>query len=180
MFSLSRRFLLVLVCSLFYFNPAWAQNSVKIGVVNVGLILEQAPQANAASRKLEQEFSPQQEELMRLGERLDKEQDELRRNRLAMSEAQLNAKERELAMLNREIQRRQNDIQELLNIRRNEELANLQSLVNVAIREVGTSHSYDLILYEGIAYTHSRIDITQDVLDFLSNEFQKQDSNFNR
>lgn len=159
---------------------AQANESIKVGVVNVGLLLEQSPQAKVASAELEREFAPQQEELVKLNGQLEKEKNDLKRNSLAMSEAQQASKEREIQMLTREIQRKRNDVQELLNIRRNEELAKLQSLVNSAIREVGTSEAYDLILYEGIAYTNKRIDLTQAVLDYLSKDFEKQGSNFNR
>ena len=180
MLLFSKRLLGVGLLAMTITTTAVANTSVKIGVVNVGLRLEQAPQAKAASSGLERDFGPQQTELVRLNEQLEKEQNDLQRNRLAMSEAQLNAKDREIAMLTREIQRKRNDIQELLNIRRNEELANLQGLVNMAIREIGTTQSYDLILYEGIAYTNNRVDITQAVLDFLGKEFNKQQSGFNR
>lgn len=174
---LSNMLAFMLVCS----TPlAYANETIKVGVVNVGLLLEQAPQAKAASQALEKEFAPQQEELNKLTKQLDSEQSNLQKNSLAMSETQVSTKERELAMLTREIQRKRNDIQELLNIRRNEELAKLQGLVNKAIREVGSSQAYDLILYEGIAYTNKRIDLTPSVLDYLNKEFEKQKANFNR
>ncbi|WFE68348.1 OmpH family outer membrane protein [Thiomicrospira sp. R3] len=168
------------VIALITFNAALANASVKIGVVNVGLLLEQAPQARVASSALEREFSPQQKELIDLNNELEKKQATLRRNALAMSEAQQAATEREIAMLAREIQRKRNDIQELLNIRRNEELAKLQNQVNIAIQEIGNSQGYDLILYEGIAYTNPRIDLTQPVLEHLTKQFEKQGNNFNR
>ncbi|UQB41375.1 OmpH family outer membrane protein [Thiomicrospira microaerophila] len=161
-------------------NLVMANTAVKVGVVNVGLLLEQSPQARSASGALEREFSPQQKELVDLNNELEQKQSNLRRNALAMSEAQQAAAEREIAMLAREIQRKRNDIQELLNIRRNEELAKLQNQVNLAIQDIGTSQGYDLILYEGIAFTNPRIDLTQPVLDHLTKQFEKQGNNFNR
>ncbi|MBD3755759.1 MAG: OmpH family outer membrane protein, partial [Gammaproteobacteria bacterium] len=89
-------------------------------------------------------------------------------------------KEREISMMTREIQRRRNDIQELLNLRRNEELAKLQTLVNDAIKAIGKEKEFDLILYEGIAYTNNRLDVTQDVLKHLQEVSQKQRANFNK
>lgn len=172
---------LLAVFAFMLFSPvAMAESSIKVGVVNVGLLLEQSPQAKAASTGLEREFAPQQQELMDLNKQLESQQNELRRNALAMSESQQAAKEREIAMLTREVQRKRNDVQELLNIRRNEELAKLQNQVNLAIREVGTSQSYDLILYEGIAFTNQRIDLTQAVLDLMNKQFESQPANFNR
>nr|WP_232023367.1 OmpH family outer membrane protein [Thiomicrorhabdus aquaedulcis] len=53
-----------------------AEEPVKVGVVNVALLLEQAPQAKLASAKLEREFAPQQTELKGLAANLDKQQND--------------------------------------------------------------------------------------------------------
>ena len=68
----------------------------------------------------------------------------------------------------------------MLNLRRNEELAKLQNIVNEAIKSIGKKDDFDLILYEGIAYTNDRIDITKDVLDYLKMLNTKQRSEFNK
>ncbi|MDG6772996.1 OmpH family outer membrane protein [Thiomicrorhabdus sp. ZW0627] len=159
---------------------AHAENSVKLGVVNVALLLEQAPQAKEASANLEKEFSPQQTELKTLASKLEKKQSEYQKNKSVMSESQKVTKEREIGMMTREIQRRRNDIQELLNLRRNEELAKLQTLVNDAIKTIGKQQGFDLILYEGIAYTNNRLDVTQDVLKHLQDVSKKQRADFNK
>jgi outer membrane protein len=149
-------------------------------VVNVGLLLEQAPQAKDASSNLEKEFAPQQAELKTLASKLESKQNEYQKNKAVMSESQMLTKEREISMLTREIQRRRNDVQEMLNLRRNEELAKLQTLVNDAIKAIGKQQSFDLILYEGIAYTNNRLDVTQDVLKHLQQVSQKQRADFNK
>ena len=153
---------------------------VKLGVVNVGLLLEKSPQALAASQKLEQEFGAQQQELKNLAKKLDKKQADYQKNKLVMSETQKVTSEREITMMTRDIQRKRNDIQELVNIRRNEELASLQNVVNQAIKEIGKQEGFDLILYEGIAYTNNRLDVTQKVLDYLTKEHRNQRSGFNK
>ncbi|SIN76551.1 periplasmic chaperone for outer membrane proteins Skp [Sulfurivirga caldicuralii] len=159
---------------------AWAEPPAKLGVVNVSLLIEQAPQAKAASKKLEQEFAPQQKELEKLAKKLDGLQKDYAKNKLAMSATQRTAKEREIALLTREIQRRRSDIQELVNLRRNEELSKLQALINQAIREIGESQKYDLILYDGIAFSSKRIDITPQVLQYLQKRYKQQKAAFNR
>ncbi|MBN2646514.1 MAG: OmpH family outer membrane protein [Thiotrichales bacterium] len=153
---------------------------VKLGVVNVALLLEQAPQAELASEKLKKEFVKEQQELKDLAKKLESEQSNYEKNKTVMSNAQLATKERELTMMTREIQRRRNDVQELINLRRNEELAKIQNLVNEAIKTIGEKQGFDLIMYEGIAYTNSRIDVTKDVLDYLKTESNKKRSDFNK
>lgn len=169
----------MLICALAFSSASYAQG-VKLGVVNVGLLLEQAPQAKLATAQLEKEFSPQQNELKNLAAQLEALQKEYQQNRSVMSDSQKIAKEREITMLTREIQRRRNDVQELLNLRRNEELAKLQNIVNEAIKSIGKRENFDLILYEGIAYTDDRIDITSAVLKHLQKLNEKQRSEFNK
>ena len=162
------------------FATASTAAGVKLGVVNVALLLEQAPQAKSATSALEKEFSPQQTELKSLAVKLEKQQADYQKDNAVMSDAQKVAKEREITMLTREIQRRRNDVQELLNLRRNEELAKLQSVVNEAIKAIGKKQNFDLILYEGIAYTNEKIDITADVLEHLKTLNNKQRFEFNK
>jgi len=154
--------------------------SVKLGVVNVGMLLEKAPQAQAAGKSLEKEFGPQQTELKRMAAKLEQMQQDYQKNQLILSESQKAASEREITMMTRDIQRKRNDIQELINIRRNEELASLQNEVNKAIRIIGEQQAYDLILYEGIAYTNNRLDITEAVLKYLEKEYRSKRDNFNQ
>jgi outer membrane protein len=49
----------------------------------------------------------------------------------------------------------------------------LQALINQAIREIGQKEHYDLILYDGIAFSSQRIDLTVKVLEYLK-KLQKQ------
>ncbi|GAB6070224.1 OmpH family outer membrane protein [Thiomicrorhabdus hydrogeniphila] len=168
------------ICITLASTASFSDTGVKLGVVNVALLLEQAPQAKLATASLEKEFSPQQSELKSLAGNLEKKQADYQKNKAVMSDAQKVSKEREISMLTREIQRRRNDVQELLNLRRNEELAKLQKIVNDSIKEIGQKQGFDLILYEGIAYTNKRIDITNDVLTHLKAVSKKQRSEFNK
>lgn len=162
------------------FSSAATAQAAKLGVVNVALLLEKAPQALAASANLEKEFAPQQKELQQAASQLEDKQKQYQKNKMLLNETQKLTKEREIAMLTREVQRKQNDIQELVNIRRNEELAKIQNLVNQGIKEIGKQQKYDLILYEGIAYTNDRLDVTQAVLDYLKKEHNQKRSGFNK
>lgn len=176
-----RKWLAILVGSVFVFlSGQTLAQPAKLGVVNVAQLLEKAPQAQAAGQNLEKEFGPQQAELKKLAKKLEKKQQDYQKNQLVMSDSQKVTIEREISMMSRDIQRKRNDIQELVNIRRNEELAALQSLVNQAIKEIGKQQKFDLILYEGIAYTNNRLDITQSVLEYLEKEYKKKRSNFNK
>lgn len=169
-----------LILALSSFSAHAQTTETKLGVVNVALLLEKAPQAESATVSLKKEFAKEQGELQSLAKELESEQKNYEKNKSVMSESQRTTKERQLTLMTREIQRRRNDVQELINLRRNEELAKLQNLVNSAIKEIGEKRGFDLILYEGIAYTNSRIDITQEVLKYLSTVSDKEKNSFNQ
>ncbi len=170
------------VCTLFSVLtlPVHAAEGAKVGVVNVNMLIEQAPQAQAASQRLEKEFAPQQAQLQQMIKKLEKLQSEYQKNSLTLSAEQKLAKEREITLLTREVQRRRADIQELVNLRRNEELAKLQALINQAIRQIGKQEQYDLILYDGIAFSSERIDLTQKILAYLKKLQAQKKKSFNQ
>jgi outer membrane protein len=172
-FFMRQLFIVLLVCFATFFTTVGFAQQLKIGVVNVGLLLEQTPQAKAASKSLEKEFAPQQAQLTRLVQQMEKKQKNFQKNKLVMSESQLQFSQREIEVLNRDMQRKKNDIQELVNIKRNEKLVSLQNVVNQAIKEVGKQEKLDLILYEGIAYTNNRLDVTKKVLEHLKKKYRK-------
>ncbi len=150
------------------FAPMLTQAAdIKIGFVNSSVLLEQAPQAERAKQKLEQEFSSREEELRKLRQQVQDLESRLNRDGVTMSESDRSDLERELNRKLRDLQRQQSNFRDDLNLRKNEELGKLQRLVLEAIREVASDKGYDLVLSEGVVYSADRVEITEDVLDRL-------------
>ena len=157
-------FLTVALCA-----PVLAQaaEDVKIGFVNSSVLLEQAPQAERAKQKLEQEFSAREEELRQLRQEIQGLEGRLNREGVTMTDSDRSDLERELNRKLRDLQRQQSNFRDDLNLRKNEELGKLQRLVLEAIREVARDQGYDLVLSEGVVYSADRVELTEDVLDRL-------------
>jgi len=86
-----------------------------------------------------------------------------------MPETERRNKEAELGRLNRDLQRLQREFREDLNLRKNEELAQVLERANKVIQEIAEKEKYDLILQEAV-YRSPRIDITEKVLKALSDK----------
>jgi len=148
--------------------PASAAEGLKIGYVNVNKIVEQAPQAEQAAKKLEAEFLPRDQELRSLRAKVRSLEVDLEKNSLTMAEADRQQKERELLSLKRDVSRSTQEIREDYNLRRNEELAALQKVVSKAIVAIAKEDGYDIILHEGaIFYASDSVDLTDRVLKRL-------------
>ncbi|MEJ2380740.1 MAG: OmpH family outer membrane protein [Gammaproteobacteria bacterium] len=142
--------------------------------MNIPKLLEKAPQAVAANKRLEKEFEPRNRALLKLRKELRDLEDRLQREGVTMSESQLNRLEADIRNRKREISRTQDDYREDLNIRRNDELRKLQKRVYEAIVELAKKEKYDMVMGDGVIYASDSVDITDKVLNKLRQEFKSE------
>ncbi|MDO8960887.1 MAG: OmpH family outer membrane protein [Methylophilus sp.] len=140
---------------------------LKIGYVQVDKLLQEAPQTAETGKKLEKEFSPRSQELDRLQKQIRDLEAALDKDRLTTSDADRRNRERDASNLKLEFQRKQRELREDINLRKNEELAVLQDRINKAVTSVAESENFDLVVYGGVAYASKKIDITDKVLKLL-------------
>lgn len=158
---------LALVSSLMAVGATAVQAAeMKIGVVNTEVILRDSPAAQAASKKLEKEFSKRDKDINAAGQRLKADIERFEKNASTMSDQERIRKQRDLGERDRDFQRRQRELREDFNQRRNEELQKLLRQANTVIKNIAQREKYDLILQEAI-YVNPKIDITDEVLKEL-------------
>lgn len=140
---------------------------LKIGYVQVDKILQEAPQTAESGKKLEKEFSPRSLDLDKMQKQIRDIEASLDKEGVTMSEADRRNKERDASNQKIEFQRKQRELREDINLRKNEELASLQDRINKAVQTVSETEGYDLVVYGGVAYASKKIDITDKVLKLL-------------
>ena len=138
----------------------------KIGFVNSQKILNDAPQAARAKKKIEKDFEKRDQDLQRIAKQLQGMQDNLDKNAVTMAESERRTKEREFGDLNRDFQRKQREFREDLSQRQNEEMAAIFERVNKIIKQIAEAEKYDIIFQEAV-YANPRIDITDRVIKAL-------------
>ncbi|MDO8789685.1 MAG: OmpH family outer membrane protein [Sulfuritalea sp.] len=138
----------------------------KIGFVNSQKILNDAPQAARAKKKIEKDFEKRDQDLQRIAKQLQGMQENLDKNAVTMAEGERRTKEREFADLNRDFQRKQREFREDLSQRQNEEMAAIFERVNKIIKQIAEAEKYDIIFQEAV-YANPRIDITERVIKAL-------------
>lgn len=139
--------------------------NVSVAFVNIGRIIDDSPQSEAAMRELEREFGPRDAELVAEREALARLRERAERSFSDLSVDAAADLERELTTRSRELRRAQESFTEDLNLRRNEELARLQRRVNEAIVRLARERGIDLVVTErNVLYTSERIDLTDEVI----------------
>nr|WP_298725313.1 OmpH family outer membrane protein [uncultured Steroidobacter sp.] len=157
-----------LALSVALFAPvAGAQTQLKIAVVNVPRLLEEAPQAKGAMQALQDEFSPRQREMAAQQKDLKAKEEKLQRDGAVMAENERRNAEKELREGQRDLARKQNEYVEDLNVRRNEELGKLQKALLQEVQSYARSSGYDLVVGDGVLFVNESLDITPQVLTAL-------------
>ncbi|OZA30798.1 MAG: hypothetical protein B7X93_02025 [Hydrogenophilales bacterium 17-61-9] len=163
--KMSKQFAVSLIlASAFAAMPAAAD--AKIGFVNTERLIREAPLSVSAQKKLEREFASRDQELQKLARQARDLQAQLDKDGVTMSDSDRKTKERDLGNLNRDLQRQGREFREDLNLRRNEELGQIQERARKAIQEIARAEKYDLIVEQAV-YVDPKNDITDRVMKAL-------------
>ena len=84
-----------------------------------------------------------------------------------MADDQREKAERGIQQRRIEIQRDERELREDMDLRRREEIGDLQEKINLTIDKMAADENFDLILYNGIAFASSKVDITDKVIKAL-------------
>jgi outer membrane protein len=161
-------FAIALVCAVAL--PASAQE-LKIGVVNIPLLMDRAPQTKAAMDALEEEFAPRQREFAARAKELEELTAKLQRDAAVMGETERRNADKQLRDLQREVSRLQTEFQEDLNLRQNEELGNLQRSILAEVQLYAQTQGFDLVVGDGVLYASTTVNITDEVLRAIETNF---------
>ncbi|MEQ8230506.1 MAG: OmpH family outer membrane protein [Gammaproteobacteria bacterium] len=163
----SSRFFLTVLLGLMGTASGALAADYKIGVVNAPKVLEMAPQAEVARKKLEKEFATRDRDLVAGQKDLKDMEDRLSKDGAIMSEAERARLERDILNKRRELKRDTQEFQEDVNFRRNEEMAKIQQEIADAIVELAKEQGFDMVLGTGVVYASEKVDVTEAVIKKL-------------
>ena len=148
-------------------QTASAQGSgYKIGFVNTARVLKEAPQARKVEERLKAIFESREAQLKGDRQEILALEDQLKMD----SELSSNARrklEREIRLKVSQLKFLEQEFREDQNLRRNEEIRNLQKVISNVLETQGDNGKFDLILTEGVSYVSDQIDITAETIEML-------------
>jgi outer membrane protein len=151
--------------------PAWAE--LKIGVVDYGKLMEESPQAKSVVEAIRTEFTPRQRDLQNQQQALKAKEDKLQKDGATMTEDQRARSEKELRDSYRDLSRKQQEVQDDFNARRNEEMSRLQRTLIEEVRVYAKAQNFDLVIADGVIYSTPTLDITPAILTALQSHAGK-------
>lgn len=141
---------------------------LKIGFVNVPAVLEKAPQFAEAQKRLEEEFSPREKQLIALEKEIETLEEKLNRDDSVMGKSEKRKLTRDIVAKQREAKRNRQAVSEDFGVRRNEELDKLRHRISEAVSALAKDGEFDLLLTEGVIFASSQVDVTKQVQEKLA------------
>jgi outer membrane protein len=126
-----------------------ANAEMKVGVVNYGRLMAEAPQAKTAAEAIRVEFAARERDIQ---------------NQAAALKAREEKLQKDVRDGYREAQRKQQEFQDDFNARRNEETSKLQRGLIEEVQVYAKAQAFDLVLADGVIFANPNLDITGAVL----------------
>jgi len=143
---------------------------LRVAVVNYGQLLQESPQAQQAVASLRAEFAPKQRSLQAEAAQLKAKEDTLKKNEATMTQDQRDQAELDLREKYQDLARKQSEIQDDVNTRRNELMSQLQHTLQQVVQSYAKQQRFDLVLADGFIYADSALDITPAILSALKSQ----------
>ncbi|MFZ0497939.1 MAG: OmpH family outer membrane protein [Steroidobacteraceae bacterium] len=151
--------------------PAQAQGAaLRVAYVNYSQLIQESPQAQSAVAQLRAEFEPKQRNLQAEASELKAREDTLKKNEATMTQDQRDQAELDLRERYQDLSRKQSEIQDDVNTRRNELMSELQRTLVQVVQNYAKQQRYNLVLADGVIYADTTLDITPAILSALKSQ----------
>jgi len=151
--------------------PAVAQE-VKVGFVSLQAIVERAPQTKSVMEALREEFAPREREIVAKQKEIEDLQAKVQKDLAVMGETERRNAEKNLRDLGRDFERLRTEYQEDSNLRQNEEIGQLQRAILKEVQDYAAAQGYDLVVGDGVLYVSNTVNITEDVLNAVTANYE--------
>lgn len=146
-------------------QPLMAEDGSRVGFVDVGYLIDNSPQAEAATERLEIEFQPRQREVTETRELLDALRAELAE--VSSDDERSIELQRRIVELERRVLRTEQAFREDLNVQRNIELRNVREEILQSVAAFAEAQGFDFLLTDGVVFASDRVDVTERILKQL-------------
>lgn len=152
-----------------YASTAPKTDAMKIVVIDVHQIIQQAPQVKKINEALGKKFKPRQEKILAQQKKVQADMNTLKRDASVMSSMKKNALQDKIVTERRDLARMEQDYQQDLSLAQNQAMQQFFMTLKTTVTKLAEKNKYDLVLQKDSApYASSKVDITKQVLEALA------------
>tara|TARA_B110000008_G_C16593597_1_gene413422 strand:- start:55 stop:546 length:492 start_codon:yes stop_codon:yes gene_type:complete len=156
------RAVVLFFCCLSCFSSS-AEN-IKIGFIDTNQVVISLSQYKSSLEQISIQFEPKKQELLDLFKHIELVRSKIDLIKKSNSVQSLESELQKLSNLEVSFKQETEFWQQNVNNQKIDLLNEIEILVNIAINEYAIRESYDLILYDNIAFVSDKINITQEII----------------
>lgn len=140
-------------------------SDLKIGYVNVEVLLREAPQVDQINVKMLERFGDKKTDLENLEKEIKGLQENYKRNELVMTDDKLEEIKQNIISKVQVFKQYEAMLQQEVATMRSQEVAVLQEAIRGVIADIAKNKKYDLIISDGVLHANEKLNITESVLE---------------
>ncbi len=148
-----------------------ARAADKIGYVDMNILINNSPQILDANQSLTREFEAQNNEISQQEADLQILEDSIRQEGNFMTPDELAKLQERARILERQVRRAKEDLKDAITIRNSQLVDEVQNEIKRVVADYAKANDYDVILISAILYANEQIDITDEILAQLRQEY---------
>ena len=154
-----------------FFLLAWAGaglgQDIKIGVVDLGRLINDSPQAQRAKTNMANQFAERKDQIETRTSSLRQDMDRLKRDGSVMSEDERDKLQTGIRDRQRELQMQQSKYNDDVADAEQKEFDRMRSDIRAVIDQYASDNGYDIILGDSVLYAADAVDVTDEILEQL-------------
>lgn len=145
-----------------------ANADIKIGVLDLQMVLQQSPQVQAADTKFRKEFGSREQKIKDQAQALQTEVDNLNRNAAVMSTAEQTKAKDKIAKDQDNLQQAQAQFQQDVQTAQGKAMQTILNQIKDVVANLAEQKSYDLVVQKSsLVYSKDQYDMTPQVIRAL-------------
>ena len=145
----------------------------KMGYVNMNVLINESPQILEANRLLTEEFESRNRAIEQKESDLKLLESRITQEGPLMTADDLAKLQERARILERQIRRTKEDLSDEITIRNSQLVEEVQQQIRQVVSAYAKENDYDVILINAILYVTEEVDLTDEILERLKQEFAK-------
>lgn len=146
-------------------TPSVPAQSMQVGVVDISLVLQKAPQLNALRQKLKEKYAPEEKQLIDLQKQMQADAEKMRRDGSVMSAADRTALQKKLDDQQIKMRDMQVKFQQEIYAEQTKQMQDVMKRIQDVVSKVAKDQKLNIVfLKAAVAYAANEYDITDLVI----------------
>ena len=151
-------------------NLSLNASTIKIGFIDTNQVVTSLTLYKQSTELISREFEPKKQELLDLFNHIELLRSKIDNINQTSNNESIEAELLKLSNLEMSFQQETEFWQKTMDLKKIELLNEIEMIINQAINQYANQEQFDLILYENVAFSSDKVNITDNIIELIENQ----------